>query len=294
MTVEHAVTFDLVVASLSRSDELHALLASLERQSHPPGRVLLVDQNTDRRLVAVVEAHGHLHVERIESAPGLSRARNAALDRLEADVVGFPDDDCRYPDDLLERVARHFASDASVDAVTGRTATEDGATSGRWPSEPGTVGLDTLWHRCNSASTFVRRELLEAIGGFDERLGLGSGTPWSSGEEIDLMARALRAGARVDYDPSLVVWHPVRHAAGPDRRRLGRRDGGSVGYVLAKNRYPARVVARMLVRPLGGAGLSAARLDLDGVRFNAATLRGRVAGYRAGRRAARSSANNSS
>ncbi len=42
---------------------------------------------------------------RLRSPRGLSRARNEALPRLEADVVAFPDDDCEYPDDLLERVA---------------------------------------------------------------------------------------------------------------------------------------------------------------------------------------------
>ena len=104
-----------------------------------------------------------------------------------------------------------------------------------------------------SFTIFLRRALVERVGDFDERLGLGSPEPWASGEEIDYLIRAVRAGARIAYDPSLVVRHAVRE----DDARVGARDGASVGYLLRKHDYPARVVARMLVRPLGGALVSA-------------------------------------
>ncbi len=288
------VSFDLVVATLGRTAELDGLLASVERQGHRAVRVLVVDQNTDDRLEPVLAAHPSLSVSRLASPPGLSRARNAALALVEADVVGFPDDDCSYPADLLERLAGRFAADPGLDGLTGRTVAPDGTASARWPPTSGLLAPDSVWHRCNSASMFLRRELVAATGPFDEQLGLGSGTPWSSGEEIDLVARALAAGARIEYDPSLVVVHPRRAPAAGELRALGRRDGGSVGYVLAKNGYPARVVARMLVRPLGGAAISLARLDHDGARFHLAAWRGRLAGYAAGRRVASSSAKSAS
>jgi GT2 family glycosyltransferase len=132
---------------------------------------------------------------------------------------------------------------------------------------------------------FLRREMVVRVGDFDEALGLGSGTPWSSGEEIDYLVRALLAGARIEYDPSLQITHPVKPVSRDELVALGRRDGGSVGYVLARNRYPARAVARMLVRPGLGALASLALLDTTRARFHAATLGGRLAGLRAGRRA---------
>jgi hypothetical protein len=67
------------------------------------------------------------------------------------------------------------------------------------------------------------------------------------------------------------------------RRQLGARDGASVGYILGKHDFPIRTVARMAVRPVGGALLSIARADLESARFHLATLRGRVRGYRSGR-----------
>ena len=57
-----------------------------------------------------------------------------------------------------------------------------------------------------------------------------------------------------------------------------------MGYILARNAYPAHVVVRMLVRPLVGAVVSFALLDTHRGRFHAATLAGRVRGLKAGAR----------
>jgi glycosyltransferase involved in cell wall biosynthesis len=253
------VTFDLVVATIARVDELEALFVSLERQTHRDFRVLVVDQNGDDRIDAVLAAHAPLNIERLRAPRGLSRARNAALPHLRADVVAFPDDDCVYPDDLLERLAARLTPD--LDGVTGRAPW--------WPAGPALLTRDNLWNRAISFTIFLRRELVERVGEFDESLGL----PSSSGEEIDYLIRAVDAGARIAYDPSFVVLHPRKDI---DLAAVGARDGASIGYILRKHRYPARVVARMFLRPLGGAVVNAFR---GRTRFHVATLRGRVRGY---------------
>ena len=137
--------------------------------------------------------------------------------------------------------------------MTGRAEDASGASSDSWNQDAAILTDDNLWNRGISFTIFLRRALVERVGDFDERLGLGSPEPWASGEEIDYLIRAVRAGARIAYDPSLVVRHAVRE----DDARVGARDGASVGYMLRKHDYPARVVARMLVRPLGGALVSA-------------------------------------
>ena len=276
--------FDLVVATVERTDDLGSLLASLDAQTHRGFRVVVVDQNEDDRLEPVLAGHAGLDVTRLRSARGLSRARNAALPSLTADVVAFPDDDCVYPPDLLARVAERFAADPGLDGLGGRPAAADGRTTGRWPSRAQRIRPETVFHTVISHTIFLRRTLVDRDGGFDERLGLGSGTPWSSGEEIDLVVRALRAGARVEYDPGLLITHPVRTHSADELIALGRRDGGSLGYVLAANRYPPGTILRLLVRPLVAAVAFAVLLDGARARFQLATLGGRLRGLRAGRR----------
>jgi GT2 family glycosyltransferase len=273
-------SFDLVVATVDRTDDLGRLLDSLEAQRYDRLRVMVVDQNEDDRVAALLEGRA-FRLERIRAGRGLSRARNTALARLEADIVAFPDDDCVYPEGTLERVGRRFAAEQELSGITGRAEDEHGRSSPSWRPDAAPLTDDNLWNRAISFTMFVRREVVERVGPFDERLGLGSGETWASGEEIDYLIRAIRAGGRIAYDPSLVVRHDVRD----DDASVGARDGASVGYLLRKHDYRARVVVRMLVRPLAGALLALGKLDVDLARRRLATFRGRVRGYRGARRA---------
>jgi glycosyltransferase involved in cell wall biosynthesis len=256
-------SFDLIVATFGRVEPVERLLASLDRQSHRRFRVLLVDQNDDDRLAHVAGPW----LERLTSARGLSRARNAALERVTADVVAFPDDDCVYPPHVLERVARRLVDEPTLAGVTGRDQSEG------WPQDPAELDRDNVWNRAISFTIFLRRDLVERVGAFDERLGL----PDSSGEEIDYLIRALATGGRIEYDPELVVTHdPITR----DLVSLGARDGDSIGYILRKHRYPPRTVARMLARPVAGTAVALARGDRTRARFHFATARARFRGYR--------------
>lgn len=278
------VRFDLVVATIARTDELESLLSSLDAQTHRAVRVVVVDQNDDDRLEPVLAGHAGLDVLLLRSARGLSRARNAALPSLTADVVAFPDDDCVYAHDLLARVAERFAADPGLDGLAGRPVAADGRTTGRWPSRAQRIRPDSVFHTVISHTIFLRRSVVDRVGGFDEQLGLGSGTAWSSGEEIDFLVRALHAGTRLEYDPSLVVTHPVKPPSPDGLVALGRRDGGSLGYVLAANRYPPGTILRLLLRPLVASAAFAVLLDGTRARFQLATFGGRLRGLAAGRR----------
>jgi GT2 family glycosyltransferase len=269
-----------VVATVDRVAEPARLLASLARQTHSAFRVLLVDQNEDGRLAELIGGQPAFELERLRSARGLSRARNTGLEHVRADLIAFPDDDCTYPDDLLERVARRFADDPTLDGLTGRAVDARGRSAPSWATDAAQLTRDNVWNRAISFTIFLRAAVVEAVGRFDEQLGLGSGRPWSSGEETEYLVRALDTGARIEYDPELVVLHDDKTFSAAALRATGAREGASVGYILRKHRYPVRTVGRMLVRPIGGALLALARRDGARARFHVSTLRGRVLGYR--------------
>jgi len=273
-------SFDLAVATVDRVEELDRLFTSLEQQTHRAFRVLLVDQNQDSRLDRVLGKHTSLEIDRLRAARGLSRARNAALGRVRADLVAFPDDDCTLPADLLERVARRFADDPGLGGLTGRAADAQGNSSPSWARDPAVLTRENVWNRAISFTVFLRSSVVKEVGGFDEQLGLGSASPWSSGEETEYLIRALAGGARIEYDPELVVVHEEKPFSPAALRAVGARDGASVGYILRKHGYPVRSVGRMFVRPLGGVLLAVMRRDGAMARFHLSTLRGRLLGYR--------------
>ena len=271
--------FDLVTATVDRTAPLEALLASLENQTHTAFRLVVVDQNADDRVPALLHAHPQLEVLHLRSQRGLSRARNAALPHLDADLVAFPDDDCVYGPDLLARVAERFATDGDLDGLTGRAVDPDGTADPSWrerhrgprplePLEPGDLVHD-----------LPAPAVVAGVGPFDERLGLGSGTPWSSGEEVDYVLRAIRSGARIVYDPAVTVTHARKRYTSSELRAVGLRDGASVGWMLRRHGYGVRTTARMLLRPVGGIGASLVRGDLTRAslsRRNAARARARL------------------
>jgi GT2 family glycosyltransferase len=271
--------FDLVTATVDRTEPLEALLTSLDSQTHAAFRLVVVDQNADDRVPALLRAHPRLDVLLLRSQRGLSRARNAALPQLDADLVAFPDDDCVYAPDLLARLADRFVSDGALDGLTGRAVDPDGSADPSWRADAAVLDPSNLWNRVISFTLFLRRDVVASVGPFDERLGLGSGTPWSSGEELDYVLRAIQSGARIVYDPDLTVTHARKRHTGSGLRAVGHRDGASVGWMLRRHGYDARTTARMLLRPVGGIGASLVRGDLARASFHAATLRGRVRGY---------------
>jgi glycosyltransferase involved in cell wall biosynthesis len=280
VAVKGLPSFDLVVATVGRVADLDRLFDSLEAQTHRSFRVLLIDQNPDDRLGEAMERARSFEVVRLRSKPGLSRARNAALDRIQAELVAFPDDDCTYDRGLLEAVANRFADDPQLDGLVGRAVKEDGASSPSWSTTPAVLTRDNLWNRAISYTIFLRARIVERVGRYDETLGLGSNGRRGSGEEIDYLVRALGVGARITYDPQLVVTHPQRTYSPRERRELAARDGASVGYILRKHRYPGKTVGRMLTRPVGGATFALARGKGEQARIHFATLRGRLQGYR--------------
>ena len=245
-----------------------------------------MDQNDDDRIEGLLAGAAELESVHLRSARGLSRARNVALGHVAADVIAFPDDDCKYPPDLLERVARRLAGSPELDGLTGKAADAAGQSSPSWPAEPELLTFDSAWNRATSFAIFLRRETVVLVGRFDEELGLGGPGPWSSGEETDFVIRAVLAGAQITYDPELVVVHEPRSFSASELRAIGARDGASVGYILGKHRFPVRTLARMLARPIGGVAVSLAHRDGARASFHVATLRGRAHGYRGGRRVA--------
>jgi GT2 family glycosyltransferase len=134
-----------------------------------------------------------------------------------------------------------------------------------------------------SSAIFLRRDLIAAVGSFDEALGVGSGTPWPAAEETDYLLRAVARGARIWYDPGFEVHHPGNPGQ-PEHKTLdrGRRYGRAMGYVLAKHRRSRIEIVYHVGRAVSGAILSLARARWGEARLYAAVAGGRIRGWRDG------------
>lgn len=276
------MTVSLIVCTLGRITHLRRLLGSLRLSTTVPFEILVVDQNPPGFLDAVLAEFSDLPVARVVSDKGLSRARNVGLAVVRGEIVAFPDDDCWYPADVLSRVQNFFTGEPGCSLLTGRTTDASGATSVS-PHLPkgATITRENVFKVGNSNGIFVRHALAQALGGFDETLGVGASSPYQSGEETDFVLRCLRASAVGRFDPTLVVHHDQGYPEAG--RHLGRVQGYSAGFgrVLRKHGYGWPVVVAPVARATARAAICAARLDFDGALHRRAWIVGAIRGFTA-------------
>ena len=274
--------FTLVVCSVDRFDRLARLFVSLREQNFDRFNVVLVDQNPDDRLVPIVESvRGSFEVTHIRSAKGLSLARNRGILEATGSWVAFPDDDCWYEPDTLVHVLGKIKAHPELSVITGRTLDADNIPS---VSPTGEVELAISRQNylgCgNSNAIFIRRQTLEALNGFDERLGVGATTPFQSGEEADLLLRAIDSGAGANYFPDVVVHHDQvdKIITGGHAVRAAKY-GRGFGALIRKHHFGAGYVAYRIARPLASVCLAILTGRRDTARYKWAWLTGIAVGY---------------
>jgi glycosyltransferase involved in cell wall biosynthesis len=274
--------FSLVLGTIERVQKLEHFLKSLDAQSCRDFELIIVDQNPDDRLVALIQSFGYCFpIIHLRSEKGLSRARNVGLAEVIGEIVAFPDDDCWYPPDLLARVSEFFRNSPCWEGLTGRATDAEGRSSmGRFDHRSGPITYFSVWRRLTSFSIFLRSRLVRETGRFDETLGVGSGTPWGSAEEMDYIIRALKGGTQIYYDPDLIVYHPLTVEDFDFRaKRRHLVYGRGMGRVLRIQRYPLWFVTWMLIRPLGGAMIASSSLNFRRAHYHLGGFWGRLCGW---------------
>lgn len=228
----------VVVATIGRTSLVADLVASIRAGDDQPDELLVVDQSRDP---STREAFGALAGVTLVPSPrqGLSAARNHGARRARNDVVVFCDDDMRVTPGWLRALAEPVRSHERL-VTTGRVERDPEDEGGIVPAlvlEPEPAVHTTRGPRdvLAGGNMAIRAADLEAIGGFDERLGPGSHFP--AAEDNDLGLRLLTSGHTIRYEPAALVYHRAwrRSASYPVVRwRYGRGKGA----FYAKNSVP--------------------------------------------------------
>ena len=210
----------LIVTTRNRLAELERLLDSLKAQSYRSFEVIVVDQNQDDRLVELLARYqGSLKLRRLCSGPGASCGRNAGLRAFEGDIVGFPDDDCWYPSELLAQVAGWFDANPEYDGLLTSARNEKGERmSPRFPPADGPCDQRKVMRCAIAWNFFLRAHAAREVGFFREEMGPGAASSYQSGEDLDYPMRVLENGFRLWHAPGLAVHHPDIN----ERRRPAR------------------------------------------------------------------------
>lgn len=200
--------FSLITSTIGRTFELEKLIESLTVQTFSDFELIIIDQNDDNRLKPIIEKYASkLDIKHLRSEKGLSKGRNAGLDRAGGDIICFPDDDCEFPAGLLENIGMVFQNNGDLSFVSTKVVDK---TTGkgigiRWKNKSESIGSWNLFDTFSSASIFIKRQAIGSIR-FDEKLGAGA--RFGSSEETDFVYRIILKNERGCYEPSLFVFHP--------------------------------------------------------------------------------------
>jgi glycosyltransferase involved in cell wall biosynthesis len=280
----------VAVCTRDRTEDLQRCISALLAMPDDGQEILIVDNapSTEDTL-ALVSRFPRIRYVR-ESRPGLDVARNCALRQASGQIIAFTDDDAA-PDRLwLRSLMRNF-TDPLVLAATGPTMPLELETAAQidFQRYGGFVrGFKRIvydandhdpllaWHAGAGVNMALKRDIVDAIGLFDEALDAGTRT--QAGGDSDMFRRILRAGYRIAYDPQALNWHRHRRSQAELVRQLHgyevatsaqlykalvhERDYSALGAFAWWMRREVRGLARSALRLRG-----AAPLALAGARF---------------------------
>jgi hypothetical protein len=271
------VYFSLICATLDRTDELAALIRSLEGQSFGAFELIVVDQNADARVAELlVRLRPSIRIKHLRTARrGACLARNMGAAEASGAWLGFPDDDCTYRADTLERLERVIQARRPL-AVAGNVICEDGRPLGHVPAAGCAIHKGNAFFFGTESILFVEKGPFLAHHGFDERFGPAAPYPAAEGAELLHRLLASRLGPCL-FEPAIACLHP-RKGAPIDEALLARTRAYAVGAgALACRHARLGLFVWMLARALVGSRLFSGPRR----RFHAQRARGLFEGFRA-------------
>jgi glycosyltransferase involved in cell wall biosynthesis len=233
----------VVVSSRNRGEKIAALVESVLRSDERDFEFVLVDQSdNDETQTAIQRFLSDRRLRTVRSDQrGASRGRNLGISHTTAPIIAITDDDCMVPPEWITQMMAPFAADPRVGVtfcnVDPVPVEELGMTPQiQFPECRTLVTPEDGWASAKRRSVLgagmaVRRTAIEALGGFDDLLGPGSSFP--SGEDNDLMWRALARNWSVHHTNKTAVLHDGFRKQN-DLRELIKRDLWGAGGSMAK------------------------------------------------------------
>ena len=198
-----AVSVSVIVPARDAAKTLTETLEALAAQDlDRPYEVIVVDDaSVDGTAELAASAPGPVTLLRHERPLGPGPARNTGAARARSGALAFTDADCRPRPDWLRNGLEALEN---AELVQGAVR-PDPAVEPRPFDRSVWVGAEVGLYE--TANLFVRRDVFERLGGFEDWLGARIGKPLA--EDLWLGWRARRGGARIAFCETALVEHAV-------------------------------------------------------------------------------------
>jgi GT2 family glycosyltransferase len=179
-----------------------------------------------------------------EFKPGSYAARNAGIKKASGSIIAFTDSDCIPDKSWLSNAINTFETDLTCSRIAGKIEIFYSS------SKPNNAELYEKVYAFNqdlyvqmdgtgvTANLIVKREVLDAVGLFDEELLSGGDYEWS--------VRARNAGYKICYDENVRISHPARSRITQLVTKAKRVGGGQAGFTPTHNRGYVKRIFRFM------------------------------------------------
>ncbi len=213
----------LILATLGRDNELIEFLNSLIHQTYCNFELIVIDQNKNNKIDAIIESFRsfmdvkHIKVDFI----GNAKARDYGIVFAKGGIIAFPDDDCVYECNVLEKVVDEFRNRHNISILA--------VGSYDFNSSNFSIGVNTIKPRYFSRLKMMGVEFthffhLNRIDKtqfyLDHDFGIGS--KYSGAEGFELLYRLLRSNNKAFYNPYIKIYHANKdhYMLGTDRMMI--------------------------------------------------------------------------
>lgn len=196
----------VIVPAYQSASSLARCLDALAASTLRPLETIVVDDGSTDGTGAVAEAAGAVVIRVPDGPRGPATARNIAAAVAQGDILVFVDADVVVLPLTLQQFAEYLRRHPQIVAVFGSYDDEPDAPSlvsqyrnllHHFVHQTGAGEASTFWAGCGA----IRREVFEAVGGFDQRYAR------PSIEDIELGVRMREAGHRIRLCPEIQATH---------------------------------------------------------------------------------------
>jgi glycosyltransferase involved in cell wall biosynthesis len=178
-------------------------LESVQAQDYEPYEIVVCDDGSTDRTPEILASYPGIRTVRQENR-GRAAACNAAIAASRGDLLTSFDGDDLWPSNRLTLQATYLLDHPRVGCVLGRQ---------EWMNPPPWLGRDPVYGDLDGVpigSAMFRREVFDAIGGFDET--------FRHSEDLDLLVRMREHGVEIAVLPEIVLqrrFHDTQMTASP-------------------------------------------------------------------------------
>ena len=195
----------------NEKDNIEDTLRALFNSSEQPSEVIVVDGGSNDGTQEIIRTK--FPTVKLMNNPRRTAAsgRNVGIKYTKADIIAFTDGDCIVDKDWIKNIRLSFENN-EIDGVGGKVLNaqpinhyEEYWGKLAWtlimnfPDSPYMVREQKLNDAFVTANCAYKRKVLVQIKGFNNWFA-------NNAEDVDLCWRALKAGAKLMYDPSVIIY----------------------------------------------------------------------------------------